>query len=438
MTKQVSSAARIGRLNRLAARVARLIHHLQWGIADQCLSSITNFGVNIVIIRLLGMPAFGAFALAFTAYTMALNISRGLATDPLVIRYSGAEPVEWRRATAESTGTALCVGTLGGLAGVVAGTLLGPFVGPHLSVALVALGAALPGLLLQDAWRYAFFAGGRDVQAFLNDLVWTITQLVAFGLVIGSGETGVGSLALAWGGAASVAALAGVVQAGTWPHPQLSWQWIHRHWDLSSRYVAENLGVSGENQVRSYGTWAIAGLDVVGSLRAANILLGPLNVVQFAVELVALPNAVRAMQRSIQRLMIISLIVGAGLFGVTMLWAGALLLLPNHLGTMVMGSSWLAARALLIPMALWTGIVAFATGARVGLRALAAARRSLRTRLLTSALWTTGGLTGVAAAGAIGSAWGLAGSSVISTALWWWQFRRALRERDPGLTGSSS
>ena len=48
-----------------------------WGVADQGMSSLTNFAVNIYIAHELGAAAYGAFVLAFVTYHFALNASRG-------------------------------------------------------------------------------------------------------------------------------------------------------------------------------------------------------------------------------------------------------------------------------------------------------------------------------------------------------------------------
>ena len=64
---------------------------LSWGVADQAMSSLSNFAVNIYIARTLGAVQYGAFALAYVTYGFALNASRGLATDPLLVRFSGTD-----------------------------------------------------------------------------------------------------------------------------------------------------------------------------------------------------------------------------------------------------------------------------------------------------------------------------------------------------------
>ena len=69
--------------------VRQASRRLSWGVADQAMSSVSNFAVNIYIARTLGAVQYGAFALAYVTYGFALNASRGLGTDPLLVRFSG-------------------------------------------------------------------------------------------------------------------------------------------------------------------------------------------------------------------------------------------------------------------------------------------------------------------------------------------------------------
>src|SRR5689334_19603396 len=104
----------VGAGQRPAAATWRLIRQacqrLSWGVADQAMSSLSNFAVNIYIARTLGAVQYGAFGLAYVTYGFALNASRGLATDPLLVRFSGTNTPTWRRAVARCTGTAATVG----------------------------------------------------------------------------------------------------------------------------------------------------------------------------------------------------------------------------------------------------------------------------------------------------------------------------------------
>src|SRR5580658_5062286 len=123
-TGQAASAAR----RRPTAGTWRLVRQagrrLSWGVADQGMSSLSNFAVNIYIARTLGAVQYGAFALAYVTYGFALNASRGLATDPLLVRFSGTDIPTWRRAITRCTGTASAVGLTSGAIIIAMSTLL--------------------------------------------------------------------------------------------------------------------------------------------------------------------------------------------------------------------------------------------------------------------------------------------------------------------------
>ena len=178
---------------------------LSWGVADQGVSSLTNFVLSAIVARTLGASAFGAFSLAFVTYGFALSASRALAAEPLMIRFSATSIPVWRRATAGSTGTALVLGIATGVGAVAAGLASGGTVGR----AFLALGLTLPGLLLQDSWRFSFFSLGRGRDAFINDTIWAMVQVPLLVLAVRTGHADVFWLVLAWGGAAVVAAVAG-------------------------------------------------------------------------------------------------------------------------------------------------------------------------------------------------------------------------------------
>ena len=64
----------------------------------------------------------------------------------------------------------------------------------------------------------------------------------------------------------------------------------------------ESVSLSSAAQIRLYGLAAIAGLAAAGSLRAAELLLGPLNTVIMGIALMAVPEAAGLLRRSLHRL----------------------------------------------------------------------------------------------------------------------------------------
>ena len=412
-------AALSWRLVRQASR------RMTWGIADQAMSSVSNFAVNIYIARTLGAVQYGAFALAYVTYSFSLNASRGLATDPLLVRFSGTHLPTWRRAVADCTGTAVVVGLALGACVLAAGTLLSGTT----SLAFLALGLTLPGLTLQDSWRFAFFAQGRGNQAFLNDTVWTVALLPALVLLRRTGHADVFWFVLAWGAAAAVAAAIGLLQARVLPRPSGAWGWVWRHRDLGPRYLAEGAANSGQNQVRNYCIGFILGLASLGYIQAASTLMGPFMVIFFGMGLVLLPEAARILRNSPRHLPLFCAYASGGLALLGLAWGVVLLVaLPRGLGHFMLGSLWQPTYPLVLPstIAIMGGCVQ--AGAGTGLHALGVARRSLRAMILSSTLFVVCGLAGAAIGGAFGTMCGAAVASWLGALVFWLQLRVALRE----------
>jgi hypothetical protein len=424
-TAQQDGRPRLGRFDRGRARAAG---RLGWGLADQALSSLTNFLVSLMVAREVGIEQLGIFSLVFTTYLLVLGVSRSVNSDPLLVRYSAAEPPGWRQGTKEATGGAVGLGLLAGAACAIVGAVVGGLLGD----ALVVLGISLPGLLLQDAWRFAFIAAGRNVHAFLNDLVWAVALLPLLVILVATRHSSVIGFELAWAGAGGLAALVGVAQARLRPWPVNPLAWWRRHRDLNGRYLAEFLAVGGVSQLNGYAVTAVAGLSAVGALRAGEILMGPVHVLFMGGNMVAVAEGARIRGRSPLGLARMSLLVSGALSGAAALWGLTLVLLPDSMGTRLLGPTWYAAAAVVVPYVLLTVGLTASAGPQSGLRALAAARRGLRARLIASPLMLAGALVGAVIDGAVGAAWGMAGGNWAGAAVWWWEFRLAVREGRPG------
>ncbi|NGN66433.1 hypothetical protein G5C51_21345 [Streptomyces sp. A7024] len=422
MTIEGEKAAPVARRRHAKPNARRAIAgRLSWGLADQAASSMSNFLVGMYVARSLGLTAFGVFSLAWVTYGVVLNVSRGLASDPLVVRFSGVPDGPWRAAAGRATGTALAVGGALGAVSLAVGLAMGG----QLGGAFAALGVVLPGLLLQDAWRFAFFAAGAGRKAFLNDVVWGIALIPA--LVVAAKAGSVEGFVLAWGGTAAVAAGYGWLQSGIRPRPARARAWLREQRDLGYRYLVENVSLSGASQLRAYGLGAIVGISAVGAVRGAELLLGPFLAVLMGLSLVTVPEAARVLRQAPHRLGRFCFVLAGGLAAAALLWGGALLLVPDSVGEHVLGQVWYSASELIVPISIGVAGAGVGVGAAAGLRALAAARRSLRCQLFASVGYAGGGLGGAALGGTVGSAWGVAIANVAASALWWLELRSALR-----------
>jgi O-antigen/teichoic acid export membrane protein len=398
---------------------------LGWGVVDQAVSSLTNFAVSIYVVHVLGAVQFGAFSLAYVTYAFALTASRGLATDPLMVRFSGTDIPTWKHAVARCTGTATVVGFAIGACVLTAAILLGGAV----RGAFLALGLTLPGLLLQDSWRYSFFALGRGSQAFLNDSIWAVALLPALVFLRVTGTSDVFWFVFAWGAAATLGALAGPLQARVVPKLSTNLEWLWKHRDLGPRYLAEGATFSAATQLRTYAIGLLLGLATVGVVQAVATLMGPITILFLGMSLVAIPEAARILRRSPRRLPLFCLLITVGLSVVGIAWGLVLLVvLPRGLGNWLIGPIWRQAYHLVIPQALFSIGTIAGLGAGVGLHALGAARRSLWAMVFTSCLFLVLSVAGAAAGGAMGTVAGSAVAAWIGSLLVWWQLVAALRE----------
>jgi O-antigen/teichoic acid export membrane protein len=402
---------------------------LAWGIADQALSSVTNFGLAVLAARTLSAQEFGAFTLAFTAYTFALGISRASASEPLVMRFSGETVAAWRRAVGLSAGAVLILGVVGGVSSLAVGLVAGGTLGE----ALIVSGLALPFLLVQDHWRFAFFADGRGHLSFANDLAWAFIQFpVLLILVLVTDSPAVGWLLLAWGGAAGVAAVLGALQAGVTPKVGRALWWWREQRDIVPRILGEFFAVTGGSNLALFGIAAVGGLSAVGAIRGAQVLMGPVTVLILGVSIVAIPESVVSLKRSPSSLRRRSVVFSCGLGICSLVWGGVVMVLPTSIGVQILGDTWTTAHSAVPGLIVWQTALAVSVGAVAGLRALAAVRRSLWVRILVVPFVVGGGMAGAIVGGANGAALGLGAANSLAAVAWWFQLQRALREYESG------
>lgn len=401
------------------------VRRLGWGVLDQGISSLSNFALGLFVARSFGASNFGAFTLAYITYTFVINGARGLATDPLLVRYSGDASRRWRRATSAATGTALLVGGAAGVICFVVGLLLPDPLGP----VFMALGVGLPALTLQDSFRFAFFATGRGLSAFINDLVWTVLLVSALVVLHSSGDGSAARCLLVFGGTAALAALLGAIQARILPRPvRVEW-WLRSHHEISVRYLVENLTISSAGQVRSYVLGAVAGLAAVGYVRASEILMGPFLVVLMGLSQVAVPEASRVFHRNSGRLARFCFVLGGSQAAAAVVWGLLIMMIfPLGPGHALLKELWMPTSQLIPAITVTVAAASFTTAATAGLRAMGVARRSLRAQLTGSTAYAIGGATGAILGGALGASWGVATAQVFAALVWWHQLRSALAD----------
>jgi hypothetical protein len=122
-------------------------------------------------------------------------------------------------------------------------------------------------------------------------------------------------------------------------------------------------------------------------------------------------------------------LISLGLVLLGLAWAIVLLLaLPRGLGGWLLGPLWRPTYPLVFPTALCIMGYCATGGAGTGLHALAAARRSLRAAIYTSAAFVVFAVAGAFLDGAVGCMYGTAAALWSGAAVYWWELRGAFRE----------
>jgi O-antigen/teichoic acid export membrane protein len=280
-------------------------------LADQCLSSVSNFAVGVIVARLSGPAGLGVFSLAYAAWLLLASIHRSLVTDPMAIEGDARDP-ENRLGIRRGAGSELILGTIAALGFAVVGGILMAFGQRTFGVAMLAVAPWLIVLLLQDYWRWVGFMTAQPMKSLLNDIIFDVVEAVAFSLVLVSHFRGPAVILAAWGTGALVGAVFGLFQFRLIGHlgPRHSladgfrsaavpfvdgWALLRRHWGISRWIVANSLMNWGASQAYVFIAGFILGPAGLGGLKAAQTLVtGPSMVLIQAGGSVGLPEASKA------------------------------------------------------------------------------------------------------------------------------------------------
>lgn len=394
------------------------------GIADQLLYSASNFALTVVVARSSTVDGFGLFALLLTTNLVLVAVARGLTSETLVVRYSAADPVRWRRAAESAGGLSL----LFGLVSAVVLAVVALAVGDGFRTAGLALAVVLPGLLVQDFLRYAAITARRPAVALANDGVQIICQFAVIAVIVAADRVSTPLLVLAWGGSAYLGALVGAVALKVVPRVAQARAWWRREHAMASRYALDDLGSAVGPNAAVYVVAAVTGLSGPAALRGAATVFAPPSILNLGVQVAVVPELVRTLQTSVAAMARRALLVGAVMAVVGAAWGGLALLAPDALGRFLFGATWDLARGLIG----YYLVNQVAAGLRqtpvLGLRALGAANRSLVSRCLQLGIALVAQVTGAVLGGAEGVAVGLAVGGPVIVVACWWQYRLALGE----------
>ncbi|WP_347059037.1 hypothetical protein ABC795_01450 [Blastococcus sp. HT6-30] len=404
--------------------VVRLARRAGWGVFDQALSSFGNLLLAVLVARAVDVHAFGAFTVAFSVYTIAVQVSRTLVSQPLAIRYAGVPVDEYRAASGLSTGTALAIGLAAAVPLAALGLLLGGTVG-H---ALATVGLLLPGLLVHDAWRVAFTAHGRPDQAALIDGTWLLVQVGGVAGLLAVGIDSPVPYLLAWGLAATAAAALGVARGRVRPQVVRTWTWLSSHWDITRFLLFDAVLVQGAFQGALLLVGALGTLSAAGALRGAAVVLGPVSLLAMSAMSFSVPELARRRHMPARTRLAVASGIGALMGTASLAWGAVALLLPDQAGVFLLGDTWSGVEPVLLPTVIGQAANLFALGPVSMILAMAATRTVFRINSTLAVLLVVLGVGGVLTGGAVGAAYGFLIAYWLVMPLWFrsmWKLVRA-------------
>ena len=393
------------------------------GVADQAVSSATNYLTAFVASLVLVPEAFGAFVVAYAVVTVLAAAARAVLSEPLIAHLPGVASADRRRVLA---GSALGAATVFGVGGTVIVVGLGLLGGPVLSTLLV-FAPWILGAFVVDAGRYVLLSRLRTGATLAVDSAWALAQLACLGVVALTGVWTTGALAAAWG----IGALAGLVVlvAVGVERPGRPGAWLHEGRYLSGWFTV----VSILGQVQMYAVLLLAGVVVsttdMAGLRAVQLfVLQPPTTFMAAVLVLATPMFARfavtpegglpAGFHALRRRATIAMAV-----------LGLLILTAIPLRDVLMGllfPRYVEYAPLVIPTALMVALLGLSVPSAAALRGMRRGRLLCGIQVFTSVAIVVGAFAGLLVDGVLGLSWGMVVSAVLIVAV---QYVAALRAR---------
>ncbi|MFF5899894.1 hypothetical protein ACFY8O_28740 [Streptomyces argenteolus] len=386
-------------------------------VADQGVAALTNILVLVAAARLSTVADFARFSAVYLVFTVLLGVSGAYTGQPLVLRRGAGEATQGACRSA----VVLTVAAAAALGAPLAAVCLA--VPGETARALTMLGLVLPVVLGQDVLRYAFSTLQLPHLALTADLVRLLCVLGA--LSVQQYGAGPARLILVWGLSAlpALGLSALLLHRSTAGAPLLLRPMLRRG-HLGRRFVVEFGVGNATSQLSVLGLGAVGNPLLVGALRGATTLFGPLNVLftsatSFGPPLLGRIAGERRRVRATAGL-------GALLAATAALWATVLALLPERAGRELLGDTWPTAAALLPATGSQYAAMALGTCGLLALRMLDP-RTTLSIQVVFSLAAVAFMAGGYALGGVPGAAWGLCLGSLCKAVATWIRVARIRR-----------
>lgn len=314
------------------------------GFADQGVSSLTNVLLVVSVARVSSPGSYGAFALCLTGLTFTMAIQRNSLGTLFKVRGVSHEDnfadVEARTMFSLSLAYIVIGLTITVTMGYLAGAL-GP---SSTSLWLLVLFGQL--IMLQDVLRCAALAYRRPASALLSDVAWLVAVVVPLTADVASDAITVTALGytLAWLFGLGLGLVVLLLALRARFHFRGAYGWVLRNVADLWRLLAQATLAQTVPVVVAILVATFLSLNDTGALRGAQLLIGPLALLFTAVRLVIVPELVREdKDPRLERL------GSAAVLLIAVGWGGVLSLIPDSVGTSLLGETWTLA-SVIVPI----------------------------------------------------------------------------------------
>lgn len=409
----------------------RWINRGFWTLFDRGLFALSNFGMNIVLARWMSLDAYGAFAIAFSTFTIIGAVQSTFVTGPFLV----FAPRRYRERHSAYLGLALKYQFVLSLIVSVGLAFVG--VGFYLTgsrdtgAVLVALAISCPFILLMWLLRTTNYAKLESRGAAISGLIYLIVLLsstyLLFRLDLLTPATalflmaGTSFVVAIWLAIRQRADLFAEKLSGPFAREVAIEHWRYARWMLPARLLTAT-----RNNLFIFVLPIWGGLEAAGALRALMNLVMPLGFMQNSLELILVPILVRARNnKSLHEKMALA----AAFFVLNaIVYGAALVLFREEIITLLYKQQYIAYAGLVLLMALLPVVNGAAIVPGAALRAMERPKATFWAALGAAVATVLVGLPAIAIGGAAGALVGLLTSATVSFVILLFLLRSAFRE----------
>ena len=427
-------STRYSRLRMLVGpAIGWLLRKGAWGIADNALMSATNFAMVVLLARALSPEDFGLYALIYTSLIFVNGMQAALVSQPHTMLGAPREGRAFARYTTDTAWCQVALATMTAAATALL-ALVGHAAGWQADTLLLACAPATAAWQMQEFVRRVLYTRSAVAKAFANDLVSYGGQLLLV-LMLWQADALTPVIAILVLAVTSLlGVLIGLWQIRAWLDGASTWQSVRaaarENWHFGKWLLGGNLATWTSGRIYPIVAAGLVSVAATGAMKALQTILGPMNVLTFAIDPLVGPKAARIhardgispLRRFVCRVQLLVLAtVGAYCLGVALF---ARPLLDLVYGPAYTGYAWL-----LSVMAIIYAFTAFRGPMSIALTAIGETSAIFRVRLASSIANLTFGLAAVALFGIAGIGAGLILNAIVLQAVTWHFYQRYTGER---------